>query len=57
MKYKYVICAVLGLTFIVGYNAWLIQRDQQLFDPVNQLNQKERFCMQQAKWHPDCNVE
>jgi hypothetical protein len=57
MKPKYIVYGVLALSFIVGYNAWLIQRDNQLFDPVNQLTQKERFCIQQAKWHPDCNVE
>ena len=32
MKSKHILCGVLGLSFIFGYNYWLIQRDQKLFE-------------------------
>jgi hypothetical protein len=35
MKSKHILCGVLGLSFIVGYNYWLIQRDQKLFESYN----------------------
>jgi hypothetical protein len=57
MKNKHILYGVLALSFIIGYNAWLIQRDRQLFEAYNQPTPKERFCKQQAQWHPDCNVE
>jgi len=52
MKLRYLIVG--GIGFIVGWNIFLIQRDQKLF---NDLTPKEQFCKQQAGWHPDCNVE
>jgi hypothetical protein len=57
MKRKHIVYGVVALSLIIGYNVLLIQRDKQLFDPVNQITQKERFCMHQGNWHPDCNVK
>jgi len=57
MKPKHFFYGFLGLSFILGYNYWLIQRDQRLFEAYNQPTPKERYCQQQAHWHPDCNVE
>jgi len=57
MKSKYLAYSVLALSFIIGYNAWLIKRDKQLFEAYNQPTPKEIYCQSQAKWHPDCNVE
>ena len=56
MKLRYLIVG--GIGFIVGWNLFLIQRDQKMFDAHhNNLTPKEQFCKQQAGWHPDCNVE
>ena len=57
MKPKYILYGILGISFIFGYNYWLIQRDKKLFEAYNQPTPKERYCQQQAHWHPDCNVE
>lgn len=32
MKLKHILYGLIGLTFIVGYNYWLIQRDYILFE-------------------------
>jgi hypothetical protein len=66
MKRKYVISFALLFVGMLGYQAFLIQRDDKLFKAyyhqkaqIEQqgLTPKEQFCKQQAKWHPDCNVE
>ena len=70
---KYVIAVMFGLASIIGWNIFLIQRDQRMFDayyrqqavenlkhpPSSDItySPKERFCQSQAKWHPDCNLE
>lgn len=43
MKLKYIFYGFLGLSFILGYNYWLIQRDQKLFDAYNQSTSQERM--------------
>jgi hypothetical protein len=45
MKIKYILYGVLGLSFIFGYNYWLIQRDKKLFEAYNQPTPQERFEM------------
>lgn len=73
MKPKYIFYGLVGLSFIVGYNYWLIQRDDALYKayykqqaienlkrpPSKEIgySPKENFCKSQAGWHPDCNVE
>jgi hypothetical protein len=32
MKPKHILYGLTALTFILGYNYWLIQRDQKLFE-------------------------
>ena len=67
MKLKYILVAIAA---ILVYNVFLIQRDQKMFEAHDAaierlkeppssslLTPKEEFCQQQAKWHPDCNVE
>ena len=54
MKTTYIFLAFIGLLI---YNVFLIQRDQKMFDGYDNLTPKERFCQQQAGWHPDCNLE
>jgi hypothetical protein len=54
MTKKHIAFFICGISFIVGWNIALIQRDKQLFD---RHTPKEHYCAQQAQWHPDCNVE
>jgi len=42
---------------ILVYLGFLAQRDQRMFDAYDKLTPHERYCQQQAHWHPDCNVE
>lgn len=67
MNSKQVTYVFLAFIAILGWNAFLIQRDDKLFkayyhqkaqvEQKQQLTAKEHFCKQQAGWHPDCNVE
>ena len=55
---KYILVGVVFFIAFFGYNAFLIQRDNKLFDAYyGNLTPKEQFCKQQAGWHPDCNLE
>jgi hypothetical protein len=40
MKLKYILYGIVGLSFIFGYNYWLIQRDQKLFESYNRPQQE-----------------
>jgi hypothetical protein len=57
MSKKHIAYIFLALSAIIGWNMFLIQRDQKLFEAYNQATLKERYCQQQANWNPDCNVE
>jgi hypothetical protein len=57
MKSKYFVYFLVALLASLGWNVFLIKRDQKMFEAYNQPTPKERFCKQQAQWHPDCNVE
>jgi len=58
MKSTTIVYIFLAFVAILGYNAFLIQRDQQMFDAYYLTETvKEKYCKQQAQWHPDCNVE
>lgn len=63
MTRKYVVTFALMFITMLGYQAFLIQRDDKLFKAYyhqkaqQELTPKEQFCKQQAGWHPDCNVE
>jgi len=46
MKVNYLPWIVVGLTFIVGYNLFIIERDKKLF-------QAQPVCSQFV-FHPDC---
>jgi len=52
---KYIAAFVIAFAAMIGWNAFLIQRDNKLFDAV--YNQKEQVCAQLNTWHPDCKVE
>ena len=57
MNSKFIFSIIFGIGVIIGWNAFLIQRDQELYDAYYGETPKEQYCKQQAHWHPDCNVE
>lgn len=57
MNSKFIFSIIFGVGVIIGWNAFLIQRDQELYDAYYGETPKEQYCKQQAHWHPDCNVE
>jgi len=52
---KYIATFILLAFAMLGWNVFLVQRDNKMFENAPTI--KERYCAQQAKWHPDCNVE
>jgi len=54
---KYVISGLIGFAVILGWNVFLVQRDQKMFDGYDKMNAKEHYCSQLKVWHPDCKVE
>ena len=67
---KYIAFFTFAVIAMFGWNAFLIVRDNKMFNDERSMNYlqnryssvigetpKERFCKQQAHWHPDCNVE
>jgi len=73
MNRKYVITFALGFIAILGWNVFLIQRDDAMYKayyrqqaienlkrpPSNRIdyNPKEEYCASLKVWHPDCKVE
>jgi len=73
MTKRYITAVALGFLAIIGWNVFLIQRDQRLHDAyyrqqaVDRLkyppsaridyNPKEEYCASLKVWHPDCKVE
>ena len=73
MNRKYITLVVLGVLSMIGWNLFLIQRDDAMYkvyyrrQAIENLKRppssdiayspKERFCQSQAKWHPDCYLE
>jgi len=73
MSRKYITAFALGFLAMIGWNVFLVQRDQRLYDayyrqqaienlkrpPSNRIdyNPKEEYCASLKVWHPDCKVE
>jgi len=68
MNSKTVTYVFLAFIAVLGWNAFLIKRDQKMFDAYEKQSAMERlkqppsnslktWCERQAGWHPDCNVE
>lgn len=45
----------IGLAAILGWNVFLIQRDNKMFEGYK--NRQAQICAQMQEWHPDCKVE
>jgi len=50
MQLKYLATIIAGLFVIIGWNAFLIQRDTKMLN-------HHKYCEQLKTWHPDCKVE
>ena len=58
MSPKYIATFTLLFAAMMGWQAFLIVRDNKMFDAYyGNLTPKEQFCKQQAGWHPDCKIE
>ena len=68
MNFKTITYIFLSLIAIFGWNAFLIQRDQKMFNAYDKAikterlnnpatNSLQKWCNQQANWHPDCNLK
>ncbi len=57
MNRKYVVAGLIGFAAILGWNVFLIQRDDKLYKAYYKETAKQEYCKQQAGWNPDCNVE
>jgi hypothetical protein len=42
MNRKYLVAGLIGFTFILGWNAFLIKRDAKLFEAYNQPIQQQK---------------
>ena len=59
MTKKNIVYLVLVVLSLIGYNAWLIQRDDKMFDAYYRQTAKENLCssLSPSHFHPDCNVK
>ena len=57
MNRKYVITFALGFLAMIGWNVFLIQRDEKLYKAYYKETAKEQYCASLKVWHPDCKVE
>jgi hypothetical protein len=66
MKSTQVVYIYLAIIGLIGFNVFLAQRDQQLFDSFDKLQRQgvsntltshEKVCKQLKVWHPDCKIE
>jgi len=46
---------ILGVGVIFGWNLFLIQRDNKMFDGYK--NRQQQICEQIKSFHPDCHIE
>lgn len=68
MNSKTITYVFLAFIAILGWNIFLIQRDDKMFDAYEKqagierlknptFNTLKTWCERQAGWHPDCNLE
>jgi hypothetical protein len=57
IRNKYIGYSILAIGVMIGYNAWLIQRDDKMFDAYYHHKAKQEYlraCTMLPKPHPDC---
>lgn len=57
MSPKYIAAFVLAVFAMFGWNAFLVIRDNKMFDAYYKQTAKDAYCEQLKVWHPDCKVE
>jgi hypothetical protein len=68
MNSKTITYFFLSFIAVLGWNTFLIKRDQKMFDAYDKQagierlkyppsNSLKTWCERQAGWHPDCNAE
>lgn len=55
MKFNQITLIFLVFIGILGWNSFLIKRDDKLLKVYDYQRTKVEFCSSQAGWHPDCN--
>lgn len=46
-----------GIITIIGWNVFLVIRDNKMFDAYYGKTRHQQYCEQLNTWHPDCKVE
>jgi len=54
---RYIVFFIALLGLMLGWNAFIIQRDQKLFKLYYHESAKEQYCASLKTWHPDCKIE
>ena len=57
MSKKYITAFIVGFIAMIGWNVFLIQRDEKLYKAYYKETAKEQYCTSLKVWHPDCKVE
>jgi len=52
MKCKYATATIFGLAAIIGWNVFLVHRDNELFRMIE--TRSEKVCAEVKSFHPDC---
>jgi hypothetical protein len=52
---KYYLFFTLAFGAMLGWNAFLIQRDNKMFESYK--NRQAQICEQMKSFHPDCHIE
>jgi hypothetical protein len=55
MSPKYIIAFVIAVVSMFGWNAFLVTRDNKMFDAY--YTKKAQVCQEMKSFHPDCHVE
>lgn len=52
---KYYLFFTLAFGAVLGWNVFLIQRDNKMFEGYK--NRQQQICEQMKSFHPDCHIE
>jgi hypothetical protein len=55
MNFKTTTYIFLAFIAILGWNAFLIKRDDEMFSKYK--NRQQQVCEQMKSFHPDCHIE
>lgn len=52
---KYYLLFTVGFGLILGWNVFLIHRDNKMFEGYK--NRQAQICQEMKSFHPDCHIE